>query len=178
MRITTLSLAAILLAAADPLASAQTTTNITTPAKTTAQPAAISDTDRGYLAMAAQASAYELAIASAAQKSNRADVRAYAESLVRDHTAYNQALTALARSKGVTLPDGMTASDQAKVAAMAQGTMGNGAFIEEAVRINAEGKRTTAEEAAHTQDADIEAHLKKFRAMDAEHERMALALSK
>ena len=173
MRITTLFLAAILLAAAAPFASAQTTT---TP--TTAQPAAISDTDRGYLAMAAQVSTYELAIASAAQKSNRADVRAYAESLVRDHAAYNQALTALAQSKGVTLPTGMTASDQAKVAAMAQGNMGNGAFIDEAVRINAEGKRTTAEEAAHTQDADIEAHLKKFKSMDAEHERMALALNK
>ena len=176
MRITTLSLAAILLAAAAPLAYAQTTTTTATPA--TAQATTISDTDRSYLTMAAQDSAYELAIASVAQKSDRADVRAYAESLVRDHTAYNEALTALAKSKGVTLPDGMKTSDQAKVAAMAQGNMGNGAFIEEAVRINAEGKKTSATEAAQTQDADIKAYLKKFEPVDAKHERMALTLNK
>ncbi len=170
MRITTLTLAAALLAGIAPVAMAQTSTS--TAAST------ISDSDRAYLTEASQGSAYELALASAAQKSDRADVRAYAERLVRDHTTYNAALKSLAQAKGITLPDGMKASDQAKVASLAQGNMGNSAFIEEAVRINADDKKTSAAEAASTQDADIKAFLKRFESVDAEHERMAMALNK
>lgn len=167
MRVTTLFLGFALLGGALPAAMAQTPSA-----------AAITEPDRAYLSEAAQGSAYELAIASAAQKSDRADVRAYAERLVRDHSTYNEALKTLAKAKGVTLPDGMKASDQAKVAAMAQGNMGNSAFIEEAVRINAEDKKSSAEEADRTKDADIKAFLKKFEAVDADHERMAKALNK
>ena len=170
MRIATLALTAAFLVGTVPALQAQTAT--------TTQAAPIDEADRAYLTDAAQGSAYGLAIASAAQKSDRADVRAYSERLVRDHTAYNTALRALAQSKGVNLPEGMKASDQAKVASMAQGNMGNSAFIEESARINADDRKTSAAEAARTKDADIKAFLKKFESVDAEHERMANALNK
>ena len=56
--------------------------------------------------------------------------------------------------------------------------MTDDAFINEAVRINAEDKPISGAEAARSQDADVKAFLKLFEAVDTDHERMALLLRK
>ncbi len=141
--------------------------------------APITNTDHQFLVKDAQGSAYEVAIAALAQqRSSRGDVKAYASRLLTDHAAYNQALQELANAKGVTLPTTMTADDQVRLNSMNSqaGSTADASFIEEATRINAEDKQDAAEEAAKTADPDIKAFLRKFEPVDAEHERLALAL--
>ena len=148
-----------------------------TPAPSAA--AATDEVDRQFLIQDAQGGAYEITIAALAQqRSSRNDVKAYASRIITDHTAYNQALQELARAKGINLPTTMTADDQRRLNGInsQSGSTADASFIAEAIRINAEDKQSAAEEAARTRDPDIKAFLQRFEAMDAEHERMALAL--
>jgi len=171
----TFAVAALLLATPGVhFAVAQTTTPTAAP---TAAP--ITETDRQFLIQDAQGSAYEIAIAALAQKrSSNDNVKAYASRIVTDHATYNQALQELAQAKGLTLPTTMTADDQVRLNSInsQSGSTADRSFIEEAVRVNAEDKQTAAKEAASTADPDIKAFLRKFEAMDREHEQMALAL--
>lgn len=183
-RILTAAAAALLLASfAGPLAAQTTLDQTTTVPATTAgaepKPAPITNSDRQFLIKDAQGGAYEVAIAALAQqRTSREDVRAYASRIIADHAIYNQALQELARAKGIELPTDMTAEDRVRLNGINvyTGSTADRSFIEEAIRINAEDKRDAAEEAAKTSDPDIRAFLRKFEAVDAEHERMALAL--
>ncbi len=182
-RILTAAAALLLAASAGPLV-AQTTLDQTTsvPAMTPGpepKPAPITSTDHQFLVKDAQGSAYEIALAALAQqRTSREDVRAYASRVIADHAAYNQALQELAHAKGVELPTDMTASDRVRLNGINAytGSTADRSFIEEAIRINAEDKQDAADEAAKTPDPDIRGFLQKFEAVDAEHERMALAL--
>ena len=141
--------------------------------------APITNSDRQFLVKDAQGSAYEVALAALAQqRSSRDDVKAYASRLLTDHAVYNQALQELASAKGIALPTTMTADDQVRLNSInsQSGSTADASFIEEATRINTEDKQDSAEEAAKTVDPDIKAFLSKFEAVDAEHERLALAL--
>lgn len=141
--------------------------------------APITSTDHQFLVKDAQGGAYEIAIAALAQqRSSRDDVKAYASRIIKDHSTYNQALQELAHAKGMELPTTMTADDQVRLNTINSqaGSTADRSFIEEAVRINAEDKRDAVEEIAKTADPDIRAFLQKFEAVDAEHERLALAL--
>lgn len=172
MRVAAVALAALFLAQP---AAAQTSPPASNPT------AATSAQDRQFLVQDAQGGLYEIAIARLAQqRSSRDDVKAYAARVVSDHTTYNEALQALARSKGIPLPTTMTAEDQAKLSRMesATGAFPDAMFIQEATRINDEDKKAAGEEKARTTDPDIRTFLGKFESMDAEHERMALALRK
>ncbi len=183
-RILAAAAAALLFAFHSGSPRAQTTLDQTT----AVQPAApgrdliaapITSMDHQFLVKDAQGGAYEIAIAALAQqRSSRDDVKAYASRIIADHTTSNQALQELVRAKGVELPTGMTAEDQVRLNTINSqaGSTADRSFIEEAVRINAEDKRDAAEEAARTADTDIKTFLHKFEAMDAEHERLALAL--
>ena len=177
MRTPIVALAALLLstAAIVPAAHAQTTP----PAA--AAPGPLTDADRAFLVKDAQGAQYELALAQLAQKrAARADVKAYAAQVAADHETANGALQDLATFKGVTLPTAMSAADQRKLKGMTayNARAFDAAFIKEAVRINAEDKRDSSAENARTQDPDVKAFLAKFSSMDADHERMALALRK
>ncbi len=173
-RILTAAVAAMLLA-----------TPVISPMAQTAAPALnataapITNTDHQFLFKDAQGSAYEIALAALArQRSSRDDVKAYAARIITDHAAYNQALQDLGNAKGLTLPTAMTPADQVRLNSINSqaGSTADASFISEAIRINAEDKRDSAEEAARTADPDIKAFLSKFETVDAEHERMALAL--
>ncbi len=178
MRTPTAALAALLLAAAIvPAARAQTTP----PVAGTAAPGQLTDADRAFLVKDAQGGLYEKALAELAQKrAARADVKAYATQVAADHETANGALQDLATFKGVSLPTAMGAADQRKLKGMTayNARAFDAAFVKEAIRINAQDKRDSAAESGRTQDADIKAFLAKFSAMDADHERMALALRK
>lgn len=139
----------------------------------------VSDQDKQFLTDDVQGSAYELAIANLTMhRTSRKDVKAYAAKVVSDHKTYNKALQELAASKGVTSPTQMTAADQKRYATLESrlGRTADDTFIKEAIRINADDKKTSAQEASSTSDPDIKAFLSKFKAMDASHEKMALAL--
>ena len=183
-RILTAAAAALLLASlAGPLAAQTTLDQTNTVPATTAgpepKPAPITNTDRQFLVRNAQGGAYEIAIAALAQqRTSREDIRAYASRIIADHATYNQALLELGRAKGIELPTDMTAEDRVRLNGINvyTGSTADRSFIEEAIRVNAEDKQDAAEEAAKTPDPDIRAFLRKFEAVDAEHEQMALAL--
>lgn len=183
-RILTAAAAALLLAASAGPLTAQTTLDQTTtvPATTPGpepKPAPITSTDHQFLVKDAQGAAYEIAIAALAQqRTSREDVRAYASRVIADHAKYNQALQELGRAKGIELPTEMTAKDRVRLNGInsESGSTADRSFIVEAIRINAEDKQDAAEEVAKTPDPDIRAFLRKFEAVDAEHERLALAL--
>ncbi len=107
-------------------------------------------------------------------------MRAYASKVASDHDAYNAALDQLAKSKGVDVPKAMTAQDQSRVNSIGAltGDAYDKQFIAEAIRINASDKSQSAREERQTSDADIKAFLQKFKSVDAEHEKAALALRK
>lgn len=173
-----LSAGALALMLATP-AMAQTTTPAPATSTTATPATAISAQDRQFMAKDAQGGAYEIALAALAQqRSSRDDVKAYAARLIQDHAIYNQALQELARAKGIMLPTAMTADDQVRLNSIngQAGSTADASFITEAIRINAEDRQAAAQEAASTADPDIRAFLRKFEAMDAEHERLALAL--
>lgn len=183
-RILIAAAAALLLAVpAGPLL-AQTTLDETTSVPATTpdpepKPAPITRMDRQFLVKDSQGSAYEIAIAALAQqRSSREDVKAYAARVVADHAAFNQALQELGHAKGVELPTDMTADDRVRLNTINSqtGSTADRSFIQEAIRINSEDKQDAADEAAKTPDPDIKAFLQKFESVDAEHERLALAL--
>ena len=183
IRILTVAAAALLAFSAGPSAAQNTLDQTTTVPATTAgsepKPAPITNTDRQFLIKDAQGGAYEIAIAALAQqRTSREDVRAYASRVIADHATYNQALQELGRAKGVELPTDMTAEDRVRLNGLNvyTGSTADRSFIEEAIRVNAEDKQDAAEEATRTSDPDIRTFLRKFEAVDAEHERMALAL--
>src|ERR1017187_6025722 len=65
---------------------------------------------------AAQGSMTEVKLGElAAQKGTRADVKEYGQMMVKDHTAINDDMKALAAQKGVTLPDSLDAKHQKMV---------------------------------------------------------------
>jgi putative membrane protein len=79
----------------------------TTPSPSTATAAtALSASDRGFLKDAAQGGAAEVEASRLAQsKASNAEVKAFADQMVKDHGAANEELATLARGKGVELPN-------------------------------------------------------------------------
>ena len=135
--------------------------------------------DQLFLRHEAQGSAYELAIARlAVTKAVRPEVKAYAETVVNDHEAYNGALRDLAKAKGVTLPGGMTARAQAQLHQLSglAGAAFDRAFIREAKRINADDIRDFRRQASRTADPEIRDFVQRFLAVDQKHEDAAKAL--
>ncbi len=174
IRILTAAMSALLLAIPANSLRAQT------PSPTLdAKAAPITTLDHEFLIKDAQGGVYEVAIAALAQqRSSRDDVKAYAARIIADHTIYNQALQELARVKGIELPTTMTAEDQVRLNTINSQVRSTAdrSFLEEATRINAQDRQDAADEIARTADPDIKAFLQKFEAVDAEHERMGLAL--
>lgn len=76
----------------------------TAPAETTVAQAPAAMTDAEFIAAAANADHYEIQLSQlAADRAARADVKQLAATLVRDHTATSEQLTALASAAGVTV---------------------------------------------------------------------------
>lgn len=135
--------------------------------------------DRAFLEKAAQGADYEIALArTAATRATRAEVRAYAQRVAKDHGQANAALKQLLKSEGVPVPAGMSASDSAKLSELKtlRGASFDKRYVEEVTRINAEDERETGVEARTTKDAQIKAYLKRFSRMDAEHKRIGAQL--
>jgi predicted outer membrane protein len=75
--------------------------------------ATVSTADQNFILAAAQGGMTEVKLGElAAQKGKRDDVKEFGQMMVKDHTAINDDLKALAAQKGVTLPDSLDAKHQ------------------------------------------------------------------
>jgi putative membrane protein len=141
---------------------------------------AVAPFDQLYLRSEARGSAYELAIARLAQeRATRPEVKAYADTLVNEHEAYDAALRDLAEKKGVTLPPGLSAQGKAGVDKLAgqTGHRFDRAFIAEALRVNGAAIRDFRAEAGRTADPDIRSFVASYLPMDERHEATARPLA-
>src|SRR5471030_480556 len=80
----------------------------------------VSMADTNFILAAAQGGMTEVKLGElAATNAMREDVKNFGQMMVKDHTAINDNLKALAAQKGITLPDGLDAKHQGMVDKMA-----------------------------------------------------------
>ena len=99
-------------------------------AGTAAKPA---HADRSFADTAAQAGNAEVEMAKLAQEhAASADVKAFADRMVADHTKANQQLTSIATAQGITLPTKLSGKDQRELTKL--GKLDGAAFDKEYVK--------------------------------------------
>ena len=124
----------------------------------------ISMVDTNFILAAAQGGMAEVKLGElAATNGMRDDVKEFGQMMVKDHTAINNDLKALAAQKGVTLPDSLNAKHQAMADKMAAltGSEFDDAYIKGMVKAHQKDAKAFKAESAATQDADIKSFLDK-----------------
>jgi len=139
----------------------------------------VSTADQNFMLAAAQGGMTEVKLGELASTNGmRDDVKEFGQMMVKDHTAINDDLKALAAQKGVALPDSLDAKHEGMVDKMAAltGSEFDDAYIAAMIKGHKKDAKAFNAEAAATQDADIksfldksipvvEAHLKHITAM-------------
>ena len=124
----------------------------------------ISMADTNFILAAAQGGMTEVKLGELASTSGvRDDVKSFGLMMVKDHTAINDDLQALASKKGVTLPVSLDSKHQAMVDKMASLT-GSGfddAYISGMIKAHTKDAKAFKAESAATSDADIKIFLDK-----------------
>jgi len=119
---------------------------------------AASMADTNFIMAAAQGGITEVKLGEMASTiGKREDVKAFGLMMVKDHTAMNDDLKALALQKGITLPDSLDADQQGIVDKMALMT-GSGfddAYINGMIQTHQKDAKAFRDESAATQDAAI-----------------------
>ena len=144
-----MALMAVGLLLAIPCAKAQTT---------------VSMADTNFILAAAQGGMTEVTLGElTATNGMRPDVKEFGQMMVKDHTAINDDLKALAAQKGVTLPDSLDAKHQKMVDKMSAltGSEFDDAYIKGMIKAHTKDAKAFKAEAAATQDADIKSFLDK-----------------
>jgi len=124
----------------------------------------VSTADKDFILAAAQGGMTEVKLGEmAAQKGMRDDVKAFGQMMVKDHTAINDDLKALAAQKGVTLPDSLDAKHQRMVDKMAAltGSEFDDAYIGGMIKDHKMDAKEFKAESAETKDADIKSFVDK-----------------
>ncbi len=124
----------------------------------------ISMADTNFILAAAQGGMTEVTLGElAATNGMRPDVKDFGQMMVKDHTAINGDLKALAALKGVTLPDSLDTKHQAMVDKMASltGSAFDDAYINGMIKAHTKDDKAFKAESAATQDADIKNFLDK-----------------
>jgi putative membrane protein len=124
----------------------------------------ISMADTNFILAAAQGGMTEVKLGElAATNGMRADVKEFGQMMVKDHTAINDDLKALAAQKGITLPDSLDAKHQAMVDRMMAltGSEFDDAYIKGMIKAHTKDAKAFKAESAATQDADIKTFLDK-----------------
>ena len=137
--------------------------------------------DHDFILAAAQGGMTEVKLGElAAQKGMRADVKAFGQMMVKDHTAINDGLKALAVQKGVTLPDSLDAKHQGMVDKMAAltGSEFDDAYIARMIKGHNKDSKEFKAESAATKDADIKSFLDKSIPVVDEHLQRITAMKK
>jgi putative membrane protein len=146
----------------------------------TAAHAAAPPFERSFVRYEAQVSYYELAIAKLARThATRPAVRTYAETLINDHEAYNEALRELATAKGIAFPSAMRDSDRKRLDGLVRlrGRAFDTAFVREARRVNGEDLISFRRGALRAVDPDVRRFVARFLTVEERHETEARALS-
>jgi putative membrane protein len=141
----------------------------------------LSTADNDFILAAAQGGMTEVKLGElAAQKGLRDDVKAFGQTMVKDHTAINDDLKALAAQKGVTLPDSLDAKHQGMVDKMAAltGSEFDDAYITGMVEDHDMDAKDFKAESAETKDADIKSFVDKSIPVVAEHLKRITAMKK
>ncbi len=124
----------------------------------------VSMTDTNFILAAAQGGMTEVKLGElATTNAMRDDVRNFGQMMVKDHTAINDDLKALAAQKGITLPDGLDAKHQAMVDKLTAltGSEFDDAYIAAMIKGHKKDAKAFKAEAAVTQDTDIKSFLDK-----------------
>jgi putative membrane protein len=124
----------------------------------------VSMADKNFILAAAQGGMTEVKLGElAAQNGKRDDVKAFGQMMVKDHTAINDDLKALAAQKGVTLPDSLDAKHQGMVDKMAAltGSEFDDAYIASMIKAHKNDAKAFKAVSAETQDADIKSFVDK-----------------
>ena len=125
---------------------------------------AVSTADQDFILAAAQGGMTEVKLGELAiQKGMRDDVKEFAQMMVKDHTAINDDLKALAAQKGVALPDNLDAKHQGMVDKMTAltGSEFDNAYIAEMIKGHKADAKAFKGESAATQDTGIKSFLDK-----------------
>ena len=120
--------------------------------------------DQEFILAAAQGGMTEVKLGDlAAQNGTRADVKEFGQMMVKDHSAINEDLKALATQKGVTLPDGLDAKHQRMVDKMTalSGSAFDEAYTTAMVKDHKMDAKEFKAESASTTDADIKSFVDK-----------------
>ena len=120
--------------------------------------------DQNFILAAAQGGMTEVRLGDlAAQNGTRADVKDFGQMMVKDHSAINADLKALASQKGVTLPDSLDTKHQGMVDKLA--ALSGSAFDEAYISAMVKGHKMDAKafkaESVATTDADIKSFVDK-----------------
>jgi putative membrane protein len=137
--------------------------------------------DRNFILAAAQGGMTEVKLGEvAAQKGTRDDVKEFGQMMVKDHSAINDDLKALAAQKGVTLPDSLDAIHQGKVDKMSAltGSEFDTAFIAGMIKGHTKVAKDFKAESAKTKDADIKTFVDKSIPVVEEHLKSITAMKK
>ena len=142
---------------------------------------AIAMTDTNFIMAAAQGGMTEVKLGELASTSGmRADVKEFGKMMVKDHTAINEDLKALAAQKGVTLPKSLDADHQSIVDNMTalKGSEFDDAYIAGMIQIHQKDAKAFKAESAATQDVDIKYFLDKSIPVVESHLQQATTLKK
>jgi len=141
----------------------------------------VSTPDQNFMLAAAQGGMTEVKLGElAAQKGTRDDVKEFGQRMVKDHTAINDDLKALAAQKGVTLPDSLDAKHQGMVDKMAAltGSEFDDAYIGNMIKAHKADAQAFKAKSALTKDTDIKGFLDKSIPVVEEHLKMITAMKK
>ena len=141
----------------------------------------LSMADETFILAAAQGGMTEVKLGElAAQKGTRDDVKAFGKMMVKDHTAINDDLKALATQKGVTLPDSLDAKHQGMVDKMSAltGSEFDAGYIADMRKDHKMDAKEFKAESANTKDADIKGFVDKSIPVVSEHLKRIAAMKK
>jgi putative membrane protein len=125
---------------------------------------AASAADQEFIQAAAQGGMTEVKLGElAGQKGQGAEVKEFGQMMVKDHSAINADLKAVAAKEGVTLPDTLNAKHQGMVDKLAalSGPEFDDAYVSAMIKAHKKDANAFKAEAAATQDPDIKSFLDK-----------------
>jgi putative membrane protein len=141
----------------------------------------VSMADKAFVLAAAQGGMTEVKLGElATQKGLRDDVKEFGQLMVKDHSAINDDLKALAAKDGVTLPDSLDAKHQGMVDELAAltGSAFDDAYVSAMIKGHKKDAKAFKAESNATQDADIKGFLDKSLPIMEEHLQHVTAMKK
>jgi putative membrane protein len=124
----------------------------------------VSTADKDFILASAQGGMTEVKLGGlAVQKGLRDDVKEFGQMMVKDHSAINDDLKALAAKEGVTLPASLDAEHQGLVDKLAAltGSAFDDAYVATMIKGHKMDAKAFKAESTATQDADIKSFLDK-----------------